>query len=337
MRKNILAILMTIVCCSGYAQTDCTVHSDTLFMVTVVESETVKEPRKVVMEPNQGSFWVKDVREVVLDTSSYTNFFDSLFQKGIIVEYMLHDYERSFGSACTTSFKNYRSMLEDFFKSQSKLRKSGYCNRLHCSISDTRFYSYEFKDTIVANVSVTIYVEKMVVEYYKVPYKRTESTTDFQYDYEKYPFTQRYQIKQIKDVLRPKVYEVPVLLNAEMEYATGVAKDTVWDKVELYLDDLEADKVCATMSYIFDQQDKSELEFLEITDPETVRRVFYRMTTDNLKECQKCNAIDTRGKIVISFHTSDVKRQSVFYLNLNYVYIPAQKKIYYLPNDIKLW
>lgn len=217
MRKKILAVLMTLWCLSGYAQTDCTVYCDTLFMVTVVESETVKEPRKVMMEPNQGSFWVKDIRNLVLDTSSYTNFFDSLFPKGIIVENMLHDYERSFSSACTTSFKNYRSMLKDFFKSQSKWGKSGYCNKLHCTISDTRFYSYEFKDTIIADVSLTIYVEKMVVEYYKVPYKRTESTVDFQYDYEQYPFAQRYQVKQIKNVLKPKVYEVPVLLDAKFQ------------------------------------------------------------------------------------------------------------------------
>lgn len=340
MMKKLLAIVMTMGCWISYAQTDCTVYCDTLFMLTVVESETVKEPRAVIMEPNMGSFWVKDVRGLVLDTSSYIALFNSLIPNTIIAKDILHDYERSWSSTCTSSFKNYRSMFKDFLKITSKLEKPQYMTKLRCSISNDRFYSYEFKDTILADVSISVYVQKMVVEYYRVPYKHDESTVDFQYDYGQYPIKYRYQVKQIKNVLRPKEYEVPVLLDAQMEYTTGVAKDTVWERLELYYDDFDEDGVCDLMPHIFDQKDKSEFNFIEETDPATIKRVFYRMTADSLDECKKCkknNGIDTRGKLVINFYTSDVRKCAVFYLNRNYFYYPARRKICFLPDDIYRW
>ena len=61
----------------------------------------------------------------------------------------------------------------------------------------------------MADVSLTIYVEKMIIDYYIVPYRRIESTIDFQYDYSLYPYQYRYRVKQIKKVLKVKDDELP--------------------------------------------------------------------------------------------------------------------------------
>jgi len=187
-----IAIIFLCFCQVSYSQNECTVYTDTMYMITVSECEHVTSPRNIIMEPNIGAFWIKDLKRITLDTSDYNAFFRVFFSSSIIVNDIFHDIEQSYWSACAPDTSAaYRKYMKQ------------------CNISKTQFFSYEFADTIVADVSITIYVEKMIIDYYIVPYKRIESTIDFQYDYSLYPYQYRYRVKQIKKVLKVKDNEVP--------------------------------------------------------------------------------------------------------------------------------
>lgn len=208
---KLIAIIFLCFYQISYSQNECTVYTDTMYMITVAECEHVTSPRNIIMEPNFGSFWIKDLKRITLDTSNYNAFFSVFFSNSIIVNDIFHDIEQSYWSACApdTSAEYRKYMLKDFFKKDSKLRRRGYSKKKRCNISKTQFFSYELADTIVADVSITIYVEKMIIDYYIVPYRRIESTIDFQYDYSLYPYQYRYRVKQIKKVLKVKDDELP--------------------------------------------------------------------------------------------------------------------------------
>ena len=208
---KLIAIIFLCFYQISYSQNECTVYTDTMYMISVAECEHVTSPRNIIMEPNFGSFWIKDLKRITLDTSNYNAFFSVFFSNSIIVNDIFHDIEQSYWSACApdTSAAYRKYMLKDFFKKDSKLRRRGYSKKKRCNISKTQFFSYEFADTIVADVSITIYVEKMIIDYYIVPYRRIESTIDFQYDYSLYPYQYRYRVKQIKKVLKVKDDELP--------------------------------------------------------------------------------------------------------------------------------
>lgn len=211
MRATAILILLLTLNQIIYSQTDCTVYTDTMYIVTVVESENVLSHGNRAMEPNFGSFWMKNLKNITPDTSSYLGFMDVFFSNGIIVNNLLHDIEQSYWSICAPdSSKSYRNtMFNDFLKKDYKLKQHRNRKHTHFDISKTRFFSYEFADTIVANVSISVYVSKVVIDYYVVPYERIESTTDFQYNYSMYHYSYRYRLKQIKKVLRIKDKELP--------------------------------------------------------------------------------------------------------------------------------
>lgn len=50
-----------------------------MYMITVSEREHVTSPRNIIMEPNLGAFWIKDLKRITLDTSNYNAFFGVFF------------------------------------------------------------------------------------------------------------------------------------------------------------------------------------------------------------------------------------------------------------------
>ena len=108
------------------------------------------------------------------------------------------------------------------------------------------------------------------------------------------------------------------------------ATDTVWDKLLIYADDFDADHVCSTPPELFDQIPLDELTRIEITNPDTIKHVFNRLTVDSLYK----RGIDTRGKFIVSFHTSEVSNEVVFYLSQNYVYNRCNGKTYHISHEI---
>lgn len=113
--------------------------------------------------------------------------------------------------------------------------------------------------------------------------------------------------------------------------------DTIWDKLIIFSFDFNYDTPYAVQPNWFDQNlvGDSGLLCIEITNPDTIRTLFYLLDQDLLEECNKCISIDTRGKLILSYYTTPVREEKVFYLAPHRIYDPLYKKIYWWPEMLK--
>lgn len=114
-------------------------------------------------------------------------------------------------------------------------------------------------------------------------------------------------------------------------------RDTIWDKLVIFRFDFYEDTPCDVQPDWFDQNSvaDSELLCIEITNPDTIRTLFHILDHDLLEECIKCISIDTRGKLILSYYTTPVREEKVFYLAPHRMYDPLNKKIYWWPEVLK--
>lgn len=114
-------------------------------------------------------------------------------------------------------------------------------------------------------------------------------------------------------------------------------RDTIWDKLVIFGFDFDTDTPCDVQPDWFDQNlvGDSDLLCIEITNPDTIRTLFHMLDYDLLEECSECFSIDTRGKLLLSYYTTPVREEKVFYLALHRMYDPLSKKIYWCPETLK--
>lgn len=202
--RYILWALCVSVATHCQAQEDCSVHTDTLYYVTIMEQETVLSPEKVILEPNVGQIWVRDLSDFSLDTTSYNLFLESFYRQGVYANSLLSDYLSSMRSKCNcdlTAKQKERLFLDNLEK--ERLIDSLYENQVISLVfPQSSFFSYDSGDTIVADVSVDILIDKLVCDYHIVPFDTNSfSTTYLPYSRKSYPFDYCYQLFRIREVL----------------------------------------------------------------------------------------------------------------------------------------
>lgn len=185
------------------AQSECVLYRDTLYLVTLREQQHVSKPYEVRLEPNTGQVWVKGINSFFIDSSNYENMVRSLYSNSVFGYELYFDFFHE-GNYCKDYYPPVKidTIIENYENQQDSLSQTLYFTRYQLMLHDTEYYNRDFNDTVIANVLVDVYVNKLIIDYFIVPIKpiRT-STTDLEYKSLPYDLSYRYLVKRIVKIL----------------------------------------------------------------------------------------------------------------------------------------
>lgn len=193
----LLLLFLSISSLNAIGQTSPLVDRDTFYIFGIQEQEFKKQflRKPLPLEPNHGTIWVRTDQKLKLDTNSFYRLLYTFYGSGV--------WEISFPNGIPIDVKrlaeNYEVIESHSDEKYTKLIGNYHYKRVKIRDNEASQYSKPMK----ANVDVSIYMRKWVVEYLTLPFypKEQKLTTDLPYNKKKYPLAYGYYLWRIIDIL----------------------------------------------------------------------------------------------------------------------------------------
>lgn len=193
----LLFLFVVISSLNAIGQTSPLVDRDTFYVFGIQEHEFKKRFLRMPLplEPNHGTIWVRTDQKLNLDTNSFYRLLYSFYGSGVWEIY----FPKEIPMDVSRLAENYEVLENHSGEKYTKLIGRYHYKRVKIRGSESSQYSRPMK----ANVDVSLYMRKWVVEYITIPFcpREQKLPTDLPYNKKNYPLAYGYYLWRIIDIL----------------------------------------------------------------------------------------------------------------------------------------